>query len=284
MYKYTQPQNDNIKNIKKPKEIKLLTNYIPVKKTHFQSNISEYETEPSIQKNFSNKCPKNKQMTQAKSVQTNHKNQFSPKKIFTQNSKRNYSNASQSSKGSLYNWNNLNIYDYFSEKVIVTQKKYIVQSKNGSGGSGTLVFSNDSQKTQLDDGVLYSKDGKQVEADFVMGDEYYDTTINDMWLNYEEYKNQKIQIEGMYLENSMLTFVGRYSTSSLCPNCPAGYSVMEYQLDGLLDQTLQNEKSWIKIVATLEKGIDEGSTMEYLYLKVITLEVMNESGKKTVSN
>ena len=54
MYKYTQPQNDNIKNIKKPKEIKLLTNYIPVKKTHAQSNISEYETEPSIQKNFSN--------------------------------------------------------------------------------------------------------------------------------------------------------------------------------------------------------------------------------------
>ena len=130
MYKYTQPQNDNIKNIKKPKEIKLLTNYIPVKTTHAHSNISEYETEPSIQKNFSNKCPKNKQITQAKSVQTNHKNQFSPKKIFTQNSKRNHSNASQSSKGSLYNWNNLNIYDYFSEKVIVTQKKYIDYKNN----------------------------------------------------------------------------------------------------------------------------------------------------------
>ena len=130
MYKYTQPQNDNIKNIKKPKEIKLLTNYIPVKKTHFQSNISEYETEPSIQKNFSNKCQKNKQITQAKSVQTTHKNQFSPKKFFAQKSKRNYSNASQSSKGSLYNWNNLNIYDYFSEKVILTQKKFIDYKNN----------------------------------------------------------------------------------------------------------------------------------------------------------
>lgn len=131
MYKYTQPQNDNIKNIKKPKEIKLLTNYIPVKKTHAQSNISEYETEPSIQKNFSNKCQKNKPNMQAKSVQTTHKNQFSPKKIFAQNkSKRNYSNASQSSKGSLYNWNNLNIYDYFSEKVIFTQKKFIDYKNN----------------------------------------------------------------------------------------------------------------------------------------------------------
>ena len=140
------------------------------------------------------------------------------------------------------------------------------------------------QKTQLDDGVLYSKDGKQVEADKIIGDEYYDTTINDMWLNYDSYKGKKIQIEGMFLKNSGLTFVGRYSTSSLCANCPAGYSVMEYQLDGTIDQELINEKSWIKIVATLEKGNDEGSSMEYLYLKVITLEVMNESGKKTVSN
>lgn len=35
------------------------------------------------------------------------------------------------------------------------ETKYIVQSKNGSGGSGTLVFSNDSQKTQLDDEKKY---------------------------------------------------------------------------------------------------------------------------------
>ena len=118
------------------------------------------------------------------------------------------------------------------------------------------------QKTQLDDGVLYSKDGKQVEADKIIGDEYYDTTINDMWLNYDSYKGKKIQIEGMFLKNSGLTFVGRYSTSSLCANCPAGYSVMEYQLDGTIDQELINEKSWIKIVATLEKGNDEGSSMD----------------------
>ena len=55
--------------MKKPKEIKFLTNYIPVKKTHAQSNISEYETEQSIQKNFSNKFQKNKASFQAKSIQ-----------------------------------------------------------------------------------------------------------------------------------------------------------------------------------------------------------------------
>ena len=131
MYKYTSSQNDNIKNLKKPKEIKLLTNYIPVKKTHAQSNISEYETDQSIHKNFSNKCQKNKVNSQAKSVQTKHNNQFSPKKNFIQNnSKSNFSNISKSSKGSFYNLNNLNIYDYFSEKVILTQKKFIDYKNN----------------------------------------------------------------------------------------------------------------------------------------------------------
>jgi len=60
--------------------IKLLNNYIPVKKTNAYSNISEYETETSIQKNFSTKCQQNKNNIQAKSVQTTHNNQTSPNK------------------------------------------------------------------------------------------------------------------------------------------------------------------------------------------------------------
>ena len=111
MYKYPQP-TDNMKNNKKLKEIKLLNNYIPVKKTHAHSNISEYETEQSIQKNFSSKCQKNKPNTHAKSVQTTHKNKISPKKLVQKKTKRNYSNASKTSKGSFYNWNNLNSFFY----------------------------------------------------------------------------------------------------------------------------------------------------------------------------
>ena len=131
MYKCTTSQPENIKNTKKQKEIKLLTNYIPVKKTHVQSNISEYETEQSIQKNFSNKCQKNRVNVQAKSVQATRGNQFSPMKVFNVNqSNRISTNASKSSKGSFYNLNNLNIYDYFSEKVILTQKKFIDYKNN----------------------------------------------------------------------------------------------------------------------------------------------------------
>ena len=50
MFKYE--QTDSTKSSKKPKEVKLLNNYIPVKKTNAYSNVSEYETETSIQKIF----------------------------------------------------------------------------------------------------------------------------------------------------------------------------------------------------------------------------------------
>ena len=133
MYKHSISQNDNQKNNKKTKEIKLLVNYIPVKKTHVQSNISEYETEQSIQRNFTNKCQKNKLNSHPKSVQTTHSNpnKYSPKKLQSKKTtKKNFSNVNKPCRGSFYNLNNLNIYDYFSEKVVLTQKKFIDYKNN----------------------------------------------------------------------------------------------------------------------------------------------------------
>ena len=127
MYKYSISQKDNQKNNKKIKEIKFLQNYMPINKIHFQSNISEYETEPSIQKNFSSNCQKYKQNIHPKSAHTNHLNQISPKKKSNQNKAKNFSNVNRMRKGSFYN---LNIYDYFSEKVVSTQKKFIDYKNN----------------------------------------------------------------------------------------------------------------------------------------------------------
>ena len=145
--------------------------------------------------------------------------------------------------------------------------------------------SNEYIETKLDDGILYSLDGNKVEADIKLGDNYFDTTINDMYLNPNDYENKKIEIEGMYLESGTYTFVGRYSLSNLCPNCPQGYSVFEYQLNGKLDKEFKVEEDWIKVIGTFKKGIDEeNNNMEYYYLEVINLELMNEKGKDTVEN
>ena len=128
MYKQSISQKSNQKKSKNPKEIKLIPNYIPIKKNNFQSNISENETEPSIQKNFSNKNTKRiqKQNLQAKSVQIVHSKQFSPKLIFNSNTnKRLFSknNKLNFNHGSFYNINYLNnIYDYSNEKKIIENK------------------------------------------------------------------------------------------------------------------------------------------------------------------
>lgn len=128
MYKQSTSQKSNQNKSKKAKEMKLIPNYIPIKKTHFQSNISENETEPSIQKNFSNKNAKSSQKSnlQAKSVQIVHSKQFSPKVILNSNTcKRVFSNNNKlnSNHGSFYNINYLNnIYDYSNEKKIIENK------------------------------------------------------------------------------------------------------------------------------------------------------------------
>ena len=129
MFKYE--QTDSTKTNKKQKEVKFLTNYIPIKKANAHSNISDYETESSIQKNFSNKVPKNKNHIQAKSVQTTHNNHISPNKYHSKTRKENTNQShNKSSRGSLYNLNNLNIDDYFSEKIIMTQQKFIDYKDN----------------------------------------------------------------------------------------------------------------------------------------------------------
>ncbi len=105
-----------------------------------------------------------------------------------------------------------------------------------------------------------------------------------MMFNSDNYKNKKIEIEGMYLINKPYTFVGRYSTKSLCPYCSGGYSFMEYQWKGD-DITLTDTDSWIKIIGTLENGNDETSNyQDYYFIKALSVEIMNQSGQKTINN
>ena len=141
------------------------------------------------------------------------------------------------------------------------------------------------QKKELADGVLYSIDGKEYKSDIVIGDNYFDTTINDMYYNPDNYMNKNIEIEGMYLDNLPWTFVGRYSTSNVCVYCPEGYSYMEFQLKGTIDREFTAKDDWIKVIGTLAKGNDETSDyQDYYYLEVLSIEVMNERGNDTVNN
>ena len=78
---------------------------------------------------------------------------------------------------------------------------------NTTGTDGKTII------TKLDDGTLYSYTGKTEKAEIVIGDNYFDTQINDIMLNYSEYNGKTVEIEGMYIDvYSPYTVVGRYST------------------------------------------------------------------------
>ncbi len=139
-------------------------------------------------------------------------------------------------------------------------------------------------KTVLSDGILYSLKNEEINADVIVGDNYFDTQINNMITNSSDYEGKIIEIEGFYLQSFPYNFVGRYSENSLCPYCSGGYSYIEYIWDGeKIDLT--EKDSWIKVIGTLEKGNDETSYyQDYYYIKALSVEVMNERGQETVVN
>lgn len=172
--------------------------------------------------------------------------------------------------------------------------KKVTDSKTGSNDDTSKTEEKtdkiEYKRTTLDDGILYSENGEKLTSDKIIGTEYFDTTINDMYLYPENYSGKNIEIEGLYLATDPYTFVGRYSTASVCPYCSGGFSYIQYEFDGDIQENLKDQETWIKLIGTWEKGKMNYGTEEnpyyddYYYLKVLNFEVMNEKGEDTVKN
>ena len=134
----------------------------------------------------------------------------------------------------------------------------------------------------LSDGVLYSVSSEEMTPDIVIGDNYFDTQMADISLNFSKYEGKTVEIEGMALAEGPYTFVGRYSNSNICPNCPPGYAYFEYEWKGNQTPELVTEDSWLKVKGTFTRGDDNGKP--YYYIDVASMEVMNEKGLTTVDN
>lgn len=111
----------------------------------------------------------------------------------------------------------------------------------------------------------------ETKIDIVMQDTQFITQINDIYYNFDEYKGKTIQIEGFPMTNGQYVFVGRYG-----PGCCSGdgYAFMEYEYPEKLD--LEDEKDWIRVIGTIEKGFDEGG--EYIYIKATSVEKLETRG------
>lgn len=171
--------------------------------------------------------------------------------------------------------------------------KQVTDSRESKNNTSNVVKQNTSKeykRSVLNDGILYSESGEKLRADKIIGTEYFDTTINDMYLYPYNYVGEKIEIEGFYLVSEPYTFVGRYSASSVCPYCTGGFSYIQYEFDGKIEEILKEQETWIKLIGTWEKGKINYGTKEnpnyddYYYLKVLSFEIMNEKGEDTVKN
>lgn len=183
-------------------------------------------------------------------------------------------NASQGKREIKVNTNSTTV-----EKVSQSKDESNVAKDNSDNNK--VVETKPATETQLSDGIEYSVTDEEIKPEIVFKDSFFDTQISEINTNFPSYEGCTVEIEGLYFENENYTFVGRYSTSNLCAYCPTGYSYFEYEWHGDKKPELVDSESWIKIVGTLKEGNDG---VDYYYIDVARLEVMNEKGQETVSN
>lgn len=165
----------------------------------------------------------------------------------------------------------------------------VAQSDNKKENTTETVDNSSKESTDLkevtitnsDEGTKYSLTNEEIKPEIVIGDNYFGTQLADINTNFDQYEGKTVEIEGLYFESTPYTFVGRYSTSAVCPTCPTGYSYFEYEWHGEEELPVTDSESWMKIVGTLKKGNDG---VEYYYIDVANVEIMNNIGIDTVSN
>ena len=172
--------------------------------------------------------------------------------------------------------------DKSKDNVVQSQAEKYVKANINSGDKASYY-----KRILNNDGVLYSKFDEELKSDIIVKTEYYDTTINDMYMNFESYDNKNIEIEGMYLNSAKgYTFVGRYSSVSTCAYCSGGLSYIEYEFNGNIQEKLEDQKTWLKLVGKWKRKMMNFGTEEepYYDLDVLNFEIMNTRGEDTVKN
>ena len=122
-------------------------------------------------------------------------------------------------------------------------------------------------------------------VDISVGDRYYMTQINDWFVNFDDYRDKTVEIEGMYLLlNGKYHFVGR--NGPVCPYCTGGYVDFEFQSDQDLSELI-SEQSWIRVTGILREGsseLSDGTSQPFYYIEAICVEGIPEEGVNPVSD
>ena len=110
--------------------------------------------------------------------------------------------------------------------------------------------------------------------DIVVGDKRYMTQINDWFMNFRDYKDKTVLIEGYFISINGHYFVGRNGPT--CPYCTGGYVDFEFTSDG--DFTgYEDGVTWIKVYGILREAtvhLNDHLTAPFYHLEAVKVEKM----------
>lgn len=120
--------------------------------------------------------------------------------------------------------------------------------------------------------------------DIVVGDKRYMTQINDWFMNFRDYKDKTVLIEGYFISINGHYFVGRNGPT--CPYCTGGYVDFEFTSDG--DFTgYQDGATWIKVYGILREAtvrLNDHITAPFYHLEAVKVEKMEQAGIGTITD
>lgn len=122
-------------------------------------------------------------------------------------------------------------------------------------------------------------------VDIVVGDKLYMTQINDWFINFSDYEDKVVEIEGFFLEFDQYYFIGRNGPT--CPYCTGGFVDFEFQTNADTSQ-LRHAYSWIRVTGYLRHGNmkapNNSQSRPFYYIEAMELEVLPEQGITTITD
>jgi len=106
--------------------------------------------------------------------------------------------------------------------------------------------------------------------------------VNDVYLNTDDYLGKKIKLEGIFLteqgNDKTYCFVLRYGPGCCGNDGNVGFEVA---WDNKKNNKYPDNNSWVEATGELST-YKEDDDMEYLYLDLVSLNVLNKRGMETV--
>ena len=145
------------------------------------------------------------------------------------------------------------------------------------------AISNDNQFGTIEENVRYSSLSPK-KGIIEIKEKMFATQVQDVYNNAEDYLGKTIKLEGLFKQEQThdgktYCYVLRYS-----PGCCGydGNASFEIKWDESKAQPFPKEDAWIETIGVLKQYEEDGYD-QYLYLDLISLNVLNKRGAEIVS-